>query len=91
MSAGSMLLGMMLQILGKLSLQTTKTTKPKKRITQMEPKKDIIFCFRWSEDIDTKFRDYAAYNGLSSGALVRKILRQYLISKQVINQRSNHD
>lgn len=57
----------------------------------MTPKKDIIFCFRWSEDIDSKFRDYAAYNGLSSGALVRKILRQYLISKQVINQGSNHD
>lgn len=57
----------------------------------MSPKKDTIFCFRWSEYMDSKFRDYASYNGVSSGALVRKILRQYLISKSVINQGSNHD
>lgn len=57
----------------------------------MTPKKDIIFCFRWSEDIDSKFREYASYNGISSGALVRKILRQYLVSKSIISQGENHD
>lgn len=50
----------------------------------MKNQNDTMFTFRWNQELDNKFRDFASYNGLSAGSLVRKILFQYMRSKSLV-------
>lgn len=54
----------------------------------MEPKKDVVFCFRIDEKSDKLIREYAAYNGVSASFYVRKLINSWLVSRGLSPRRS---